>query len=359
MDCLLELLRGKALDREWSEAEWQQVLALAEEEHVLPWAVSCLRALPFTLPAALAERVTEVERTEGRTAFFWCAELQGVLHAFAARGVSVVLLKGPSLAERLYGSASLRPCRDLDLLVAKADWRRAEEILTAIGFAPMREADDYHRPWLRQTTKLELHSDVENPLAFDFHVAGALARAGDGNFFGEPCRLLAPEDELLYLCLHAARHRYDRLSLVLDLRLAFERLATEGWRSRTEVAGLNGLLVLGLVMAQRLKPGLRDGWNPGVSREEWRHLQEIADGLWRRLMTEPFRPRGWSAAHRFYLDLEPNGSRRLRRRLRHARILAARAIDRDSQFAARFALTREWQVRLLRPVRLLIDRMTS
>ena len=356
MDCLLDLLRGSGDAARYASDDWRDALTLAEEVRVLPFVAAQLSKRRQALPAAIVARVDAIQREEARAAFFWCAELRGVLRAFAESGIPVVLLKGPSLAQRLYGDAALRPSRDLDLLVAKGDWARGEEALAAIGFAPMREADDYHRPWMRQTTKLELHFDVENPLAFDFRVADALARATAAEFMGEPCRLLAPEDELLYLCLHAARHGYERLGLVLDLRFAFEWLVTDGWQLRPGIAGLNGLLVLGLIMARRLEPGLIDGWNPRASDREWRHLEAVANGLWLRLRTEPFQRRDWSMAHRFYLELEPTPWRRLKRRLRHARIIATRIIDRDRTFALRFGMTRSWQVRMMRPVRLLVDR---
>ena len=42
--------------------------------------------------------------------------------------------------------------------------------------SPPGAADDYHRPWHRATTTVELHHDVENPLAFDFHVEGSLTQ---------------------------------------------------------------------------------------------------------------------------------------------------------------------------------------
>lgn len=356
MDCLLDCLRAGGDLRQYAPEGWADALQLAEEERVLPFAAAQLSKRREVVPVGVAAQVDAIECEEAKAAFFWCAELRGVLRAFGEGGIPAVLLKGPSLAQRLYGDVALRPSRDLDLLVAKEDWARGEEALAAIGFAPMREADDYHRPWMRQTTKLELHFDVENPLAFDFRVADALARATAAEFMGEPCRLLAPEDELLYLCLHAARHRYERLGLVLDLRFAFERLVTRDWRPRPGIAGLNGLLVLGLIMARRLEPGLIDGWNPGASDREWRHLEAVANGLWLRLRTEPFQRRDWSMAHSFYLQLEPTPWRRLKRRLRHACILCARIIDRDRTFALRFGMTRNWQVRMMRPVRLLVDR---
>jgi hypothetical protein len=361
MECLLELLCGREFARAYGEEDLHAALVLGEEEHVLPWTAAQLQAraeVSPVSPPAILERVAEIERAAAMEAFFWVAELKSVLHAFAERGIPVVLLKGPAFAERVYGSAALRPSRDLDLLVAKADWTHTEAALAAIGFVP-GETDDHHRPWRRQTTKLELHFDAENPLALDFRVAGALERARCAEFHGEPCRLLAPEDELLYLCLHAARHRYERLSFVLDLRLAFGKLAQNDWQPRADVAELNGLLVLGLAMARRLQPDLRRGWNAGVSDKEWQHLEKVANTLWLRLLAEPFERRDWRAAHTFYMELEPTAWRRAQRRLRHARILWVRTINRDREFAARFGLRRAWQVRMLRPLRLITERMRS
>ena len=357
MDRLLDCLRAGAFLGQYTFEDWADVLKLAEEERVLPFVAAQLSKRREVVPAALAAQVDAIACEEAKAAFFWCAELRGVLRAFGERGIPVVLLKGPSLAERLYGGVALRPSRDLDLLVATQDWARAEEALAAVGFAPTRERDDYHRPWMRHTTKLELHFDVENPLAFNFYVKAALGRAIPAEFMGERCRLLAPEDELLYLCLHAARHRYERMGLVLDLRFAFERLLTDDWQPRLEVAELNGLLALGLLMAQTLEPGLKDGWNSGITDREWRHMETVANGLWLQLRTEPFQRRDWSKAHGFYLELEPTGWRKLKRRLRHARIFAARIIDRDREFAERFRMRRAWQIRLLRPARLATERL--
>jgi len=355
MKCLLELLRGPCLDPNATrETEWDAVLALAEDEHVLPWAVACLHAQPNSLPPGASGRIAVIDHQATIEAFFWSSELKSVLQAFEQSQLITVPLKGPCLAERLYGSARLRVSRDLDLLVSKTDLARAEAVLTALGFVP-DAPDDYHRPWHRDTTTLELHHNVENPLAFDFHVEDALRRVMRADFQGQPCWVLAPEDELLFLCLHAARHRFERLSLTLDLKLAFEKLPKDVWHPRPEVAGLNHLLTLGFAVARRLQPDLNAPVKFAASPTELHRLEALADRLWSRLLTQPGEALDWRAAHAFYLQIESPGLPRMRSRFRHLQILAGRAIDLDYNFAARFGLHRTWQVRLLRPLRLLSD----
>jgi hypothetical protein len=306
------------------------------------------------MPPALSNRLDQIERDATVAAFYWSSELKGVLRAFGEADVRAVPLKGPFLAERLYGSAALRVSRDLDVLVSKADLPGAEAALSAAGFVP-GTPDDYHRPWRRQTTTVELHHDVENPRAFNFHVAGAMQRAQSAAFQGEPCWQLAPEDELLFLCLHAVRHRFERLSLILDLQLAFQRLpaTVPVWRLRPEVARLDNLLVLGLAMVRRLEPNIAVAVEAPESGPRSQHLEDLADRLWQRLLTQPSEPLDWRSAHEFFLEIEPAGWPRLRRRCSHLRILASRAIEPDYAFAARFGMHRAWQVRMLRPLRLL------
>jgi hypothetical protein len=295
----------------------------------------------------------EVEREAAITSFYWSSELQGVLRAFARADLATIPLKGPFLAERLYGATALRVSYDLDLLVSKPDLARAEAVMRSLGFVP-GTPDDYHRQWYRKTTTVELHHDVENPLAFNFHVESALLRARPAEFQGQPCRQFAAGDELLYLCLHAVRHRFERLSLIVDLQLAFQKLANGGKAAelRPEVAGLGGLLTLGLAMAHRLQPDLAVSFPIPTSPAHTQHLEKLADGLWHRLLAEPGEPLDWRALHAFYLELEPPGRARLGRRLRHLRILLGRVIEPDYTFAARLGFHRTWQVRLLRPLRL-------
>jgi hypothetical protein len=356
MQCLLAVLRGHGVDPAIDNAGWETTLALAEEEHVLPWTAACLRSREVPIPPAISNSVDLIERDAAIAAFYWTSELKGVLRAFDQSDIRAIPLKGPFLAERLYGNAALRVSRDLDLLVCKTDLPRAEAVLGAIGFVP-GTADDYHCPWHRLNATLELHHDVENPLAFDFQVASALQRAQPASFQGECCWRLASEDELLFLCLHAARHRFERLSLVIDLQLAFQKLPTDPtkWQPRPEVAPLNSLLALGLAMVSRLQPNTTVPLSVPETKEQSQHLDALADRLWQGLLTQPCEPLTWNTAHGFFLEIDRPGWPRLRRRFQHLRILASRIIEPDYAFAARFGLRRTWQVRLLRPLRLISD----
>jgi Uncharacterised nucleotidyltransferase len=356
MRCLLALLRGQGVDPDAHDPEWEAVLALAEEQHILPWVVRLL-SRQTSAKTSISSRLSGIEREAAIGAFYWGAELTRVLRAFEQHGLVTVPLKGPFLAERLYGATELRVSHDLDLLVSKDDVVRADAVLAELGFAP-GAPDDYHRQWYKGPTTVELHHDVENPLAFNFHVAGALRRARKAAFQGQGCWQLAPEDELLFLCLHAVRHRFERLSLIVDLQLAFEKLTAAGaWQPRSEVAELDNLLTLGFAMVRRLQPEIDVTIPLPGSTKQVQHLEGIAGRLWHQLLTQTSETLDWREVHSFYLQIEMPGRNRLGRRLRHLRILMGRAIEPDYQFAARLGFHRDWQVQMLRPLRLLSDLM--
>jgi hypothetical protein len=353
MQRLLELLRGTTVDSSLDKTEWDWVLTLAEEEHILPW-VAHLSLGQGAGDKELSDRLNAIQRDAIIAALYWSSELKEILQTFEQHKIVAVPLKGPFLAERLYGDAALRMSYDLDILVSTRDLTRAEVVLREIGFIP-GIPDDYHRQWCRRRTTVELHHDVENPLAFNFETACLLRRIEPGLFQGQHCWQLAPRDELLFLCLHGVRHRFDRLSLILDLCLAFEKQShPEMHLSQAEGAELNSLFILGVAMARRLQPSVCTTLVPAPSQELVTHLESLADRLWNGLLTQPSEPLDWRALHSFYVEMELP-KRRLGRRLRHFRILLERVIQPDYEFAARFGWHRVWQVRLLRPLRLLRD----
>jgi hypothetical protein len=350
---LIELLRGRGTSSGLTESSLEQLLLLAEEEHVLPAAIQgLLHQLELSPPHR--SRLKALQREAAITAFYLSSELATVLKAFAVSQVMSIPLKGPFLAERLYGDAARRVSHDLDILVPVPQLPLAEKALASLGYRP-GTPDDYHRQWYRGPTTVELHNDLANPLDFNVNISAVLARATASQFHGQPCWQLAPQDELLFLCLHGVRHRFERLSLVLDLASAFKILRPPTFHTELPRPHESGsLLTLGLAMARHFNPQLDATVTFHATPAQQRHLQGIADRLWNTLLTVSSEPLDWRELHAFYLEMELP-KHRLPRRIRHARILLDRVIEQDYEFAARFGCHRTWQVRLLRPLRIMAD----
>jgi hypothetical protein len=355
MKLLLQILRGETLTAPPSVPEWLEALELADQECVLPFCVAQIRSLSMAIPDEISTRLAVIERESAISTFWWTSELSGILSALNDESVPVIPLKGPLLAQRLYGDIHLRTSRDIDLLVRASDLKAAGASLTGLGFTAAFRPDDYHESWRRGTTLVELHHNVENPLAFRMDIDAIWRRAAEVDFHGLRILQLAPQDELLFLCLHGVRHCFERLSHVLDLTLAFEQLAPHvppAALSSDLSSTLRPLVVLGHAMTRKLRPQL-PALPFDIPLTELTHQDTVATKRWKALEQETRTPLDWQAQHRFYLELESTQQGRLLRSARHLLILSTRLIQADFDFAARYHVALPWLVWIIRQLRLI------
>jgi hypothetical protein len=354
MEFLLDILRGEPSSAAVEEDAWHDVLDLAEEQHVLPYFAARLRESGEALPEAVEQRLAEREREAVLAGFRWTGELKGLLASFAKVGIAMIPLKGPMLAERLYGGVQYRMCRDLDLLVHRGDVAAAEALLVELGFDANGRPNDFHHGWRRAATLVELHFDVAAVMDLDFAIEGAWQRVEWGSFAGVPALQFAEADELLFLCLHGLRHSYERLNLVLDVALALEHSGT-GLRLRPEVAGMGGVVMLGCALAQRLRPRQVPAVRIECSAKASARIERAAEEVWVELMTVAGPSHTWRSQQALFLATELTRGGRIRRLIRRVRSASARLLETDYAFAARYGVRRRGLVWMLRQMRLLVS----
>jgi hypothetical protein len=198
-------------------------------------------------------------------------ELARLLDLFSTAGVPVMSLKGPALAESLYGDASLRMCSDLDVLVPRRAVGDAFKLLLANGYEradryPVEVADvdfvvrnamEYgFRPRPPAFPHLlELHWDIAWRWRGDAAMVEDLwAEARPDAVGGARVLALSAEWELLYLAVHAARHRWQGLKWLVDIHEVCAR-ARFDWDRVTDKArrfGLEPALEVSLSACQAL-----------------------------------------------------------------------------------------------------------
>jgi hypothetical protein len=135
--------------------------------------------------------------------------------------IPLIILKGACLARTLYDDCALRPMGDVDVLArpeheksVAAALRRLGYRHTEVRFPAMFEGCHHDVPFVRaNAAAIELHRLLELPGApFQIDHDGLWARAVPAE--GSPgCYYLAPEDQLLHLCLHAGYHHQFNIGL--------------------------------------------------------------------------------------------------------------------------------------------------
>ncbi len=147
-------------------------------------------------------------------------ELGIVLKALKEKGVPVIVLKGGHLAELVYGSIALRSMGDVDLLVKKQALHAAADVLVRLGYETDRPCriETYedvakHLPPFthKNGLSIEIHQSIiflDAP--FQIEVNRLWQNSETARIAGIDAQVLAPEDLLVYLCLHASyQHRFS------------------------------------------------------------------------------------------------------------------------------------------------------
>lgn len=175
--------------------------------------------------------------------------------AFAAGdAIPAVALKGPLFAERFYRAPSARGTTDVDLMVAMNRLGDAQARLESIGYRvkDARQSEDAlrnHHDILfvhPSMIDLELHFRAYRGFGETLPSEPLIARSQPMAGY-ESIRVLEPADELVYLSVHAAAHRFGRLSWLYDIRLLLESMRADEVflaASRARASGFGRIVAL-------------------------------------------------------------------------------------------------------------------
>ena len=223
------------------------------------------------LPPEIERSLRSAYKANLKRGLWFAAELGRIMRHFEDAKVRVVPYKGPVLSQSAYHDLALRTFSDLDFLIAPGDFVRAKEALAEIGYRPSGDISPaVERFWLRKGNECAFDGAAGNYLVelqwallpyyygVDLGVEDLIARAGR-TVVGE-CEMpsLSPEDSVLALCLHAAKHLWMRLIWLVDiaesLRAPFLDYSLIFSRARdlgiTRILGISSWLVKNVIHAE-------------------------------------------------------------------------------------------------------------
>lgn len=169
-------------------------------------------------------------------------ELERIVRLLDGEGLPVIPYKGLITAHEIFGDIRLREFEDQDILVRLADMPRVTALLCANGYrveppmAPAAEAalyrsrEQYHRVLVHRDTgeKLEVHWKTDPRFPVE--------RSGDEAWWESrprvtlkdvPMRTFTPDEQLIVLCLHGAKHQGHRLGWLLEIAVLAGRHAID------------------------------------------------------------------------------------------------------------------------------------
>ncbi len=186
-----------------------------------------------------------------------------VLDALSKQGIRPTLLKGYGLASRLYAQPLLRPASDVDVLVPPPEFGVAQRALLGLGLQLQHNPgladaheEHHHEAYAGAPGLVELHHRLFVGFGRSgFDDQGIVSRRVEAHLNGREVYFLEPEDELMYLCIHAANHSFLRLSWLLDVKCFLVAYPSLNWgvmASRARQVNMQRALTVALRLAQRL-----------------------------------------------------------------------------------------------------------
>src|SRR6267378_2353616 len=244
---------------------WPVFLQGAEEHRVVRLAAARVKHLDHALiPPEVRDKLRELQRAQAFFTLELTAELFRLLEHFANASIQVLITKGPALAVRCYGEPGMRQYGDLDLVVREADIRRATQAMLDFAYEPRisltaidakKAVGEY--TFLKAGTDLlvEFHTEC----TFRYHprplqIEKLFERSAYVVIDGREVPVLSLEDELVLICVHGAKHFWERLMWIADVAALISRQPLD-WDRALAVAnevGAQRILRLGLRLAADL-----------------------------------------------------------------------------------------------------------
>lgn len=318
MQVLIGLLHGKCLTLD--DNGWRDVRKLAQWHGVTP--LIAARALESDFaPTEVRNEWLTARHATAQCNLFLTSELLMILRAFDGAGVEALAYKGPALAAAFYRDVAKREFGDIDLLIRPESIADARRVVEVNGFVPWEEfagltgvqeraylRSGYHFQYSRPdgSTPIELHWNIA-PHVFGISVPmkQLFRRAVSVEIGGTAVPAPCAEDHLVLLCIHGAKHMWDKLRLILDVAqiiAATPNLNIEQVLRFAAELHAQRMVLLGLNLANSVfGTALPEMAMTAVNRDSVvaRLTTRVMSNLSRCRSAEEYR----LTAHRFYFDV--------------------------------------------------------
>jgi hypothetical protein len=190
-----------------------------------------------------------------------------ILDCLSELNIEAMPYKGVALAETMYGDMALRQSGDIDLFIRPQDLARIKNAVAELGYAPhMPLSPAEERAYLISGYEYAFDSKVGRNLlevqwalqprfyAVDLAMDDLFRRAVNVTVAGGQMKTPSPEDLLLILCIHAAKHVWERLIWLCDIA-QIVKLPGLNWKwieDQAQKLGVARILRVTLLLANRL-----------------------------------------------------------------------------------------------------------
>ena len=216
------------------DVDKESLLTLSGVHGVIPLVYKTLKKLSddgaITVNEEILASFKDAYTQIARRNMLMSAELLRIMKLMENNGIEALAFKGPALAQQVYGDITLRQFGDLDILVNPKNASQAAKVLIDHNYtAPLplsildntvclEAAKDFSLFNEKSNIHIELHWRLfEKKYNLNLLNTNAAASMQTISLNGYAIPSLSQEPLLVYLCLHGAKHGFERLEWVCDI----------------------------------------------------------------------------------------------------------------------------------------------
>lgn len=212
-----------------SECDWQYYLDLVFHHRLFPILYNKIKGSEESVPSDILKTLKLYYQRNTFQMLYMSSEMEQLAKQFSENQINALFLKGPILADDLYGDISLRTSGDLDILIPIKQLDEMDHILTEKGYVKDEYIHTILNDWKwrhhhftyfhpNKKVKLEIHWRLNPGPAKEPSFDKLWGRKRISQFSSTPIFILGKEDLFLFLILHGARHGWSRLRWLVDIK---------------------------------------------------------------------------------------------------------------------------------------------
>jgi hypothetical protein len=244
--------------------DWNAAIEFAIHHRIAPFVYEKLTEAGACIPPAQQTVLREIAIRAARSSLVLLQELIRLQELFAAESLVLIPSKGPVLAWLAFQDFTRREFTDLDFILPQKNIPQATALLRRVGYREkfdLREAHGEKDGFVpgqylfvreKQALQVELHTERTQryfPVELDFDEMRQRLIAVE--IAGRPIQIFSLEETLVMLCVHGAKHFWERLSWILDIAALLSAQPIDWDRALQAAQAMQStrLLLLGLVLA--------------------------------------------------------------------------------------------------------------
>ena len=208
--------------------EWDAFIDLAYEHGVFPLVYKALKQHEELISQNVLHSMKMANMDIVKENMLMSAELIKVMKLLEQNGIKAIAFKGPTLAQLAYGDIALRQYSDLDILIKYSELQTAMEVLQNNDylldkdekFKISKQNSIYHDVTFYSSSNIsiELHWQLfSNEFKTDFTILPINKNIQTIQISNHTLVSLRPAYLIIYLCIHGAKHNWERLEWLVDI----------------------------------------------------------------------------------------------------------------------------------------------